>query len=147
MKTMIDLLTAKNRVLFVGLSAVSMVCLLILGLFDIDRGTELISIVTNNKTIVEELLYFGFVWCSLAFVDFYLLLSHQYNRIIMWYRMLLITFVPVYIAIRVVFFPIELFSVDIAMFILIPLCQITLLIACEFEYQYRPDFKPYDDIF
>lgn len=127
-KRMIKLLTEKNRVLIAGIEAICIFCLIGLGIVDMDRGTDAINVFNATVKIVPQLIYIGIIWVLFAFIEFYLVLSERFTKVIEWYRMLVTAFIPAYIIFKVKILGVELYSADIFIFIIIPICQIVMLV-------------------
>lgn len=127
-KRMIKLLAEKNRVLIAGIEAICIFCLIGLGIVDMDRGTDAINVFNATVKIVPQLIYIGIIWVLFAFIEFYLVLSERFTKVIEWYRMLVTAFIPAYIIFKVKILGVELYSADIFIFIIIPICQIVMLV-------------------
>lgn len=140
-KRMIKLLTEKNRVLIAGIEAICIFCLIGLGIVDIDRGTDAINIFNATVKIVPQLIYIGIIWVLFAFIEFYLVLSKRFTKVIEWYRMLVTAFIPAYIIFKVKILGVELYSADIFIFIIIPVCQIVMLVVSGLDELHRQNNK------
>lgn len=127
-RQMIRLLTEKNRILIAGIEAICIFCLIGLGMFDIDRGTDAINIFNTTMLNVPQLIYIGILWVLFAFFEFYLVLSQKFTKVVEWYRMSITAFIPSYIIFKVKILGVQLYSADIFIFIIIPICQIVMLV-------------------
>lgn len=145
-KQLIRLITEKNRILIAGIETICIFCLLGLGMFDIDRGTDAINIFNTKMGLVPQLIYIGIFWVLCAFFEFYLILSQKFTKLIEWYRMLTTAMIPAYIIFKVKILGVELYSADIFVFIVIPICQIVMLVVSRLDELHKQSYNNFSEV-
>lgn len=136
MKKISELTQEQNNVLHKGLGLLCILCLLGLAIFDIDRSTDAVSIMTAGNTshlyaTNPSLMPVGILWAIAGIFEFYLFLTLSHSKLIWGYRALVVCVIPSYIIYKVKLLGVELYSADIFAFVAIPICQLTLIVVGE----------------
>ncbi|MDD3267596.1 MAG: hypothetical protein PHC75_10510, partial [Burkholderiales bacterium] len=63
------------------------------------------------------------------FIEFYLVITPNHHKVVQWYRIILTGFIPAYIIYKVKFLGIDLYSADILVFVILPVCQIGMAVV------------------
>lgn len=122
------ILRAQRSTLFLGMEAITIFCFLCLGIFDIDRSTSAMNIVHRpDQHITPFMVVPGVFWLLCALTEYFLSLKNYTNNWAWFFRALTIAVIPSCIILKVVFFHVEVYSIDIGCFFLIPICQMTIL--------------------
>lgn len=102
-------------------------CFLVGGVFDIDRGSTMIHIMTTRPVTDNNLLLaFGlfFVVCFIAEICMAIVRSD--SKWIMAWRLFVSFFIPAHIIYNILYLQIELFSADSLLFVIIPIGEFAL---------------------
>lgn len=133
----------KYWIVLTALEMVTAFCLLVGGVFDIDRGTSMIQIM--SKTVEQDnpvLVCFGLFWVICFIIEVCLALTRNSNKYIIAWRLFVCFFVPSHIIYNVIYLHIELFSADSLLFVIIPICQ-WAIITCDYVTEEAMEYDSY----
>lgn len=122
----IKTLKDKSFVLFITVEFITIICFFLLAGFDLERSSSLINIIKISNDEIKELALVGLIWAGLGVLEFLLAINRPYGKLLSFYRNFVSCIIPFYIAYKLAFLNIEIYSSDIMLFILLPICQISL---------------------
>jgi len=124
---LIKVLLRENLIFFTVFEFITILCLLFLAGFDLERSTSWFQILyEQNKRTIPELEFVAMIWIIFAFCELYLAISTNSQKWVTFYRTMTIALIPSHIIYKLIFLHIEIYSADIVLFILFTICQITL---------------------